>query len=68
MSDTMPIYGPIPDGFDLVKDTVRHPRDGMLGALIRNRRTGVYAHLFGGVLRSVPRDWAAVSARSVLRA
>lgn len=45
----------IPAGFELVQDeAVKHPRDGMIGALVRNTATGVYCLLNAGVLRSYP--------------
>jgi len=57
------LAGLVPDGFEVIRRWVQHPvRDAMVGMLIRNRRTGAYAHCLGGVLRSVPRDWACAMA------
>lgn len=45
----------IPAGFELVQEeAVKHPRDGMIGALVRNTTTGVHCLLNAGVLRGYP--------------
>src|SRR5581483_10313945 len=47
-----------PDGFFAI-GAVDHPTRNEPGLLIRNRSTGVYAMLIGGVMVSVPHKWAA---------
>ena len=45
----------IPAGFELVQEeAVKHPRDGMMGALVRNTTTSAYCLLNAGTLRSYP--------------
>lgn len=53
----------VPAGWELVhSEAVPHPRDKVMGALIRNKNTGAYALLNAGVTRSFPKskgDWLA---------
>lgn len=39
-----------------------HPRDGALGFLVRNKRTGIFAHEIGGCIRSIDASHPTVQA------
>lgn len=39
-----------------------HPRDGRVGVIMRNWRTGTFAMYDGETVRSIPQDWARATA------
>lgn len=44
----------IPKGFKLCNDEIiKHPTDGMWGALLQNESTGIYVHYSAGVTRTI---------------
>ena len=61
MYDLLDLYaGQLPDNWEYaLSRAIAHPeREWRYGALIRHKRTGLYAMCCAGVVSSVPRRWA----------
>ena len=48
-----------PKGFEHVREYgIVHPNGSFVGALMKNKKTGMYVLYNSGTMKSVPQDWA----------
>lgn len=54
-------------GFEHVREYgIVHPNGNFVGALMRNKKTGIYVLYNSGTMKSVPQDWAEKNCDSVI--
>lgn len=57
----------LPKGFEHVREYgIVHPNGNFVGALMRNKKTGIYVLYNSGTMKSVPQDWAEKNCDSVI--
>lgn len=49
---------PLPNNFDYATEYAVETPTGNIGALLRNKETGLYVVVCGGIQYSCPQDWA----------